>query len=545
MRYRFWMSHHRSGPTLGALTALLLTACMPVYAGSLDDVELRWDNTVTLSTNYALHNALPAAANYCALNASKSLLGDTDRGCVYGTGFHSARIDLLSQVDVDYAGFGLHASAAGWYDAIDNNQGRARGNALDTAERSEHGGHNLELFEAFIHGGFDLDGDRPLTFRIGRHSIVWGESLFFPGNGIAAGLSPVDSYIVRNPSDYAAGDTYLPVDQISVSLAATDALSIQAYYQFEWRRSRIDPNDAFVDPNNVLGAEGTRLLSLSVPRFGTFYYRRTADRLPDSTDQYGLAVKWHRGDFDLGLYALSYDAKTPNIEYYPQVAAYPGLPNVGAYSLEFPTGIEIYGASLAGPLGDASFGAEISARRNMSLTNGGVFNLPRSGVAAPYGSRLRFPLGDTLHGQFSWIYTVPPVLGLRDGASWRGEIAINHLIAETDNWGQLSPGRTRTAAAFRTVFEPQFFQLFPRVDITTPIGIAYNFLGLSQTDPAMNRGTGHVDFGVTATVDQVWKGAATFSHYFGVSKFPLVGFGGPQQPLDNWDYIKVSVERSF
>ena len=43
----------------------------------------------------------------------------------------------------------------------------------------------------------------------------------------------------------------------------------------------------------------------------------------------------------------------------------------------------------------------------------------------------------------------------------------------------------------------------------------------------MNRGTGDIDFGVTATFDQAWKGAVTYTHYFGESKFPPVGSGGP------------------
>jgi hypothetical protein len=531
----------------GAIAAATIAATITspgAWAGPFDDLQVRWDNTVTVSTEYALHNALPSAANYCALGAHESLVHEMDRNsCVYGTGFHTARVDLLSQIDIDAADFGLHASTAGWYDGIDNNENSAEGNSYRSAATSENGGHDLELFEAFIHGMTDIGKDSQLSFRIGRHSIVWGESLFFPGNGIAAGLSPIDSYMVQSPSDYHAKNAYLPVDQLSLSWAATSELSIEAYYQFEWRRSRIDPNYAYVDPNNVLGAEGTHLISLTAPGRGTFYYRRTADRLPDSTDQYGLAVKWHRGDFDLGLYGLSYDAKTPNIDYYPRLTAAGYGPPVGAYSLEYPTGIEVYGASIAGPLlGDAVFGAEISARRNMPLVNGGVFNLPGAAAREP-GER--FPLGDTLHAQFSWTYTVAPIAGLPDGASWRGEIAANHLLSATDNADRLAPGRTRTAAAIRTVFEPQFFQVLPRIDITVPIGIGYNFLGLSETDPAMNRGTGDVDFGVTATIDQAWKGAVTYTHYFGQSKFPLVGFGGPQQPLGNWDYIQVSVERSF
>jgi hypothetical protein len=527
------------------LLSAVCLAAPAAWAGPFDGLQVRWDNTLTVSTEYALHNALPPAASYCALPAHQSLANDMDGACVYGTGFHTARVDLLSQVDLDAGDYGLHASAAGWYDGIDNDEnGSSRPGSFHTAEVSDQGGRDLELFEAFLHGTADIGRDQPLSVRIGRHSLAWGESLFFPNNGIAAGLSPIDSYMVQSPSDYRAKDTLLPVDQVSASWAATSEVSIQAYYQFEWRRSRIDPDYAYIDPNNVLGAEGTSLLSLTVPRLGTFYYRRRADISPDSTDQYGLSVKWQRGDYDIGLYALSYDAKTPNIEYYPN---YGYGPSIGAYRLEFPTGIEIYGASLAGPLGDAVFGAEISGRRNMPLVNGGVFVSPyqvRPLTHQGEGGR-SFPLGDTLHGQINWTYTVPPVNVLPDGATWRGEVAANHLIEATDNRGQLSPGRTRTAAAVRTVFEPQFFQLLPRIDITLPVGIGWNVLGLSQTDPAMNRGTGDLDLGITATVDQAWKGAVTYTHYFGRSKFPVVGTGGPQQPLGNWDYIQVSVARSF
>src|SRR3569833_2001446 len=71
----------------------------------LEDLQLRWDNTVTVSTSYALHNALPAAANYCALGAHEALIHDKDGACVYGAGVHTARGDLLSQVDVDATDF--------------------------------------------------------------------------------------------------------------------------------------------------------------------------------------------------------------------------------------------------------------------------------------------------------------------------------------------------------------------------------------------------------------------------------------------------------
>ncbi len=513
-------------------------------AAPLDDFTFHWDNTIDLSTQYGLRNASPAAAGYCALYAAQALTPEArDEGsCVYGAGFHSARVDFLSQIDADYGSYGLHASAAAWYDAIDNSENISKaGNALRAADSSEHGGHDIELFEAFLHGVTDVGGDRPLSFRLGRHSVVWGESLFSPENGIAAGSAPIDSYMVQSATDYHTKNVYLPVNQLSLSWSVLSDLSIEAYDQFEWRRSRIDPQYAYIDPNNVLGAEGTHLISLSVPGRGTFYYDRAPDRIPNSSDQYGLAVKWHRGDFDIGLYGLSYDSKTPNIYFYPNVTA--SAP--GRYSLQFARGIEIYGASITGPLGNAVFAAEVSGRRNMPLVNGGVFIRPSAAGPAPLTDPQLFPEGDTLHAQFSWAYTMPPLPFLPDGASWRGEFAANRLLETTANTAQLAHGRTRTAAALRMVFEPQFFQVLPRIDVTTPVGFGYNFLGLSQTDPSMNRGTGDISVGLTATFDQTWKGAMTLTHYLGRSKYPVTGFSGPQQPLDDWDYIELSVERSF
>jgi len=518
-------------------------------AGMADDLEFHWDNTVDLSTQYGLHNASSETSGYCALYeepGNPTLPGSARRDCAYGSGFRTARVDLLSQIDLAYKDIGLHASAAAWYDAIDNDDDVSRdGSTLHSADISEQGGHDIELFEAFLHGMIEIGDDRPLSFRIGRHSVVWGESLFFQGNGIAAGLTPTDSYMVHSVGDYYSKNVYLPIDQISLSWALENDLSIQAYYQFEWRRSRIDPQYGYVDPNNVLGAEGTHLIQLTVPGRGIFFFNRAPDRLPNSTDQYGLAMKYHRGDFDFGLYALSYDSKTPNIYYSPNASSASALFAPGSYSLEFARGIEIYGASVSAPLGNAALAAEISGRRNMPLVNGGIFLPPRPGGEAIAPGRPLFPIGDSLHAQFSWLYTVPPLPGLPDGASWRGEVAANHLLETTANATALTPGRTRTAAAVRMVFEPQFFQLLPRVDITVPLGVGYNFLGLSQTDPVMNRGTGDIEIGLTATVDGAWKGALTLTHFFGNAKYSIAGFNGPQQSLESRDLIELSLERSF
>ncbi len=97
------------------------------------------------------------------------------------------------------------------------------------------------------------------------------------------------------------------------------------------------------------------------------------------------------------------------------------------------------------------------------------------------------------------------------------------------------------------VFEPQFLQILPRIDISTPIGIGYNFLGLSEVDPAMNRGTGDMTVGVNRDRRSGLEGHAQPHPLFGQTKFAPAPFGDGSsgRALSDWDFIGVSVERSF
>lgn len=541
----------------------LVIAGVPAWAASFNtgtDLEINWDNTVKLSTIYQPGSTSLNVAGYCTEVTSDStatIRASDQHGCGYGASFISGRLDWTSELDLAYRGFGIHASSAAWYDVVDNSQNADKAfsvhdpytgsTAALSTDTSELGGRNIELSEAFAHGTVTVSDDQPLTFRVGRHTLVWGESLYFANNGIAAGQLPIDTYVVQAVSTYQTKDVFLPVGQASFNWQVASNLAIEGYYQFEWRRSRINPEDASASATDILGAEGNRVIGLVIPGIGPIYYGRGRDQAPpSSTGQYGLALRWQHGDFDYGLYGLRYNAKTPNIDFYPGLSAgFSGqYPIAGTYSLQYPRGIEIYGVSATGSIGNASIGIEISGRRNMPLVNGGI--VVPSALGWRTGNGL-YPAGDTLHAQLSWVYVTPPLPGVPAGATWTGEIAANRLLQTTANPNQLQPGRTRTAAGLRTVFEPRFFQVLPRVDITTPIGVGYDFLGLSEVDSAMNRGTGDISVGITATLDQVWRASLGVTHYFGKSKNAFIvrspSDGG--QSLENWDFISVTVQRNF
>ena len=484
-------------------------------AAESNSPDISWDNTLKLGTSDQLH---AASSNYCAGAPGQS----ENYGCGYAEGFTPIQIDWLSQLDIAYRDAGIHLSSAARYDVW-------KPQATYSSDRY------IELYEAFVHGTVDLGENQPLSFRIGRHTLIWGESQFFPENGIAAGQTPIDTTGVKGIDTYQAHDIFLPVGQTSFSWRVADDVAIEGYYQFEWRGDRIDPGDASASAGTVFDTKQGEPITLQTAS-GPHLYTRVDNDTPASHDQFGLAVKWRLGDYDLGVYGLDYDAKTPTVTFYGN----------GTYGLADATGIALVGLSVAGPLADGTFGTELSARRDMPLVNGGLFVRGHAGYSeANAGGAGIGPRGDTLHLQISLNREIAPIRGFSDGADWTTEIAGNHLLRVTSDPTALVPGRTSTAAAVRTVLASRFYQVLPRIDLSVPIGVSYNFLGLSQVLPDMNRGTGEANIGIAATLDRRWTGTLSATRYFGRSKIPFLNATGPGEALADWNDVAMTIQYSF
>jgi hypothetical protein len=514
-----------------AILAVSVTSAGAVPDEAPSEVTTNWQNTITTTAAQRLsHRAVGSGYGYPGGSGSAIAY---DRGA-----FTPFRADLLSELDLDYGAFGARSSAAARLERpliSSGSDGASCPPPLDSDLGFAAGGCRAlhleaELREAFVHGSTTAGEDQRVSFRLGRHTLIWGESLYFASNGIAGGQAPIDTSMVEKISGYQGETVFLPVGQASVSWQPGGSAAIEAYYQFEWRRSRIGSLGQYV---NGAGAG-------NAPQAPVFF-ARGGSRTPDSRGQYGIALKWHLLDQDFGFYALRFDAKTPTLQLHPRAgpAVEPFGAVIGTYNEDFPRGIQLYGFSVAGPLGPASYGAEISARRYMPLVTGPV-GYPLTSQHSDY------PAGDTLHAQFSWTTMTPPLPGIPDGAKWTGEVAGNSLLRTTAGAALRSLDRTKNAAAVRTVFQPQFLQVLPRLDLTLPIGLGVNLFGLSAVDPQMNRGTGDVSIGLVASYDGVWTAALNLTHYFGTAKdvFPY-NFLPTGRPLADADFVSLSIQRSF
>ncbi len=525
---------------------------------------IRWDNTLRYSGGLRMES--PDATLLADPNGDD---GDRD----FRKGLISNRFDLTSELGVRFGGFGAEISGTAWYDTVFNqstdnnspatfNPRSVSSTSFVPAVRDLHG-RNAEVLNAFVYGAFDL-GDVPVALRAGRQTLVWGESLFFAENGVAAGQAPVDATRAASLPYARASDVYLPVWQISGSAQPASNISVGAYYQFEWRKSRFPGVGSFFSVADFADTGGERIIISP-----TQYLQRARDYPPPSA-QFGASVHVNTDAADLGFYASRFNAKYPQLyirsgaytgpalaqpassierasaygvpsgtgaggayKINAPAGAYTGTGQVGAYYMVYPDAIQMYGASASGYLGDSSIAGEISTRRNMPLVS-----RPRivpSGTPIDGGRNALFAIGNTLHAQISSIVNFAPSKAW-DGANFSGEIAANRVLEVTRNAAARDLTRNTFAAAVRGVFEPQYFNVFPGADISVPLGFGYGLTGNSAIDGAQNAKAGDMEFGLRMLYRSVWEASVTLTHYFGA---PV------RQPFADRDYLSFSVRRTF
>jgi hypothetical protein len=80
--------------------------------------------------------------------------------------------------------------------------------------------------------------------------------------------------------------------------------------------------------------------------------------------------------------------------------------------------------------------------------------------------------------------------------------------------------------------------VLPKLDISFPIGISYNFLGRSEVDGTMNHGTGSFSIGVSATYRTTWIAQLTYKDFLGKADTTLNG---------NADrgYLNLNIQHTF
>lgn len=552
----------RAMPRMRGVTLALLPLLTAASAHAFEiesgnpDLRLRWDNTVKYSAGVRVKEQSPALIGGVSPNKD-----DGDRN--FGKGPISNRLDLLSEFDATYGNFGARVSGAAWYDSIyhrstDNtspltyNPFSVPNTEFTRATRDLHG-QKAELLDAFLFGKSQI-GETTATYRLGRHTLLWGESLFFGENGIAAGQAPIDVVKLLSVPNTQFKELIRPTNQLSGQLQVSPAVSIGGYYQLDWEKSRIPASGSYFSRADLFDAGGERLIvgAPIVPGGGPAAFFRGQDSKAKDSGQGGIQIKWRpaNGDYDLGFYATRYHDKNPQVYVRPSG----GLPNfgtgqIGTYDLVYAENIKSYGFSVSRSLDSTNLAAEVSVRRNTPLvaTGGAVTVLP--GQTADNDSNPLYPVGNSLHAQVSAIHTLERN-SLWDGGLVLAEVAWHRRTSITKNAQNLDPNTSRDAWGLRMLFSPTWYQAYPGLDLSMPIGLGYNPKGNSSVITLFNGGWnkgGDLSIGLTGEYLQQWKGGITYTHYFGAGGTVLDANNNYsfKQSLKDRNFVSVTLQRTF
>lgn len=556
------------------LAAAALCCCLGAPAARAFEVDLaehdtviRWDNTLRYNLGVrtqAQDPAILANPNY----------DDGDRN--FGNGKLVAnRLDLLSEADVVIQKkFGARISAAGWadqaYHHLSNTNdatantlvdGTPTAGALSSHTKRYAKGPSGELLDLFAFANIEL-GNMPVSVRVGRHTVYWGESLLGGGaiHGISYGQYSLDLWKALSTPGIEVKELFRPRNSLTVQAQPTTELSISAQAFFDWEAVRYPDSGSYLTVNDGLLQGGDSLIIGPGQRV-----LRGAAGEPKKTGDFGLAARWSPTWLDgtAGLYLRRTADIQPQLAVAPAAGALPaamcsavGLQplapttcylnpaaatlqqvlagQVGQYNAYYGRNIDIFGLSLSRAVAGISVGAELSYRQNMPLQSVPVTVLPAALVNPALGQVSLLSLngdapgarGKTMHGVLSLIGVMPRT-ALFDTASWQSELVWNRWLSVTQNAAAFKgseayraiPGNidgvTRDYIGLGLNFTPTWFQVLPSMDLSMPLSWSGGLMGNSAVVSGGNRNAGSYSIGLSADIRSRYSLSLRYVGFYG------------------------------
>jgi hypothetical protein len=329
-------------------------------------------------------------------------------------------VKYSTDLEINYNNYGGFFRAKAFYDTEIMDGEREFKELNDTTKDASGSGY--DLLDAFVWADYDL-GEMPATFRVGRQVVSWGESTFIQG-GINS-INPVDASAFRRPGAEVK-EGLLPVNMLYTSIGISADVSIEAFYQLEWEKTRSDPCGTFFSTADfVADGCGPVILGGNIDELALLEIRDAeiaggvplterngpvAERIADvdakDDGQYGIAARWYSealGDTEFGIYYMNIHSRLPFINgsltnqdrlgvlgngddrSVNDDATYDSYRSV--YQIAYPEDNKILGLSFATSTeGGASISGEISYRPDAPI-QWNSFELILAGNGAPW-SRL-------------------------------------------------------------------------------------------------------------------------------------------------------------
>lgn len=472
------------------------------------------------------------------------------------------RFNALGEVHLKHRNIGLMVRGSSFYDAAyrsrnDNDSpftvNKIGGNDSFTGDTRELSGQKNRLLDAFVYGNWALDSERYLSLKLGRHTLAWGESMFWPN--ISQGQAPMDSTKFNVPGTEAK-EGYLPVGQISGSFTLNPAVTLVGFYQYKWEPTQLNPvGDYFGTDFFGPGAEFYRLApgiisSLPDRTFTAANYAGDVD--PSNSGQWGVGARFQLGsDTELGVYHYRYHDRVAQMLFdftgdtrYSSFTRASESPSVGPnYKLAYFDNIKLTGVSLSTKFGDSiQMGGDLSYRQGAPV-------LVNTKSVGPAPAR-----GDIFQANANFVYMLGPNRFAQQ-TTLMGELVYQRIqrvdaLTVTGSGGLINetsgqfvyddpngPEQTRSSSllGFGAMFDhPNIFQGW---DLTTKAIWSQNIAGSAYN------GLGRGEKRLTLGADFKYLGNFTIGlTYVGYLSSPSIRRG---RTMSDRDYASLSLKYTF
>jgi hypothetical protein len=478
------------------------------------------------------------------------------------------KYSVIADVDLNYKNkLGIFVRPRAFYDfayntnsandSLTNNNLSLYGGSLSSSnqysdETLDRHRDEAELLDYFAYGSFNIGKSSYLDLRIGSQVVSWGESLYLQ-NSISSAMSPIDATATNAPG-VALKEIFLPVEQIAATVDMNSKISVSAYYQWEWDKSRLDEQGSYFSVTDGLDKAGERLLT----GISDTAFDKTGYDNPSDSGQFGLGARYiaeSLADTEFGLYYVNYHDKYPQLIGTPFAGTFsptgqllndfvtgdgwgdPGLNYADLYGYEvaYAEDIHLIGASFGARIGEANVSGEVSYRHDVPIAikqTSQSYTHPLYGpIDVPNLLGFNYVSGDAVQVQVS-VIRIYGLTALWDQMTIKGEVGLNTVF----DYGDDDLLNDETAWGGTVEVSTDYYQVLKGLDMTPSINYEFNPDGTSSLAASFEEDADSMSLGVDFTY--------LIDYRFGVEYVTFLG-GADDNAKEDRDYLGVSFTYMF
>ena len=287
------------------------------------------------------------------------------------------KVSFVSEMDLQWRSYGVFLRGRGYYDDVYNDDTDHSREDFETYNSGElfppgdagfqefpdetEDAHRdrLEMLDYYAYASGELPGDRLFNVRLGSQVINWGEATFSPGIN---GLQSRADLIARNTPGVEVKEILLPSGALYGQLDLMPNLTLEAYYQYEWRKTELNGVGSFFSDRDFLGPGAENFL-VAIGESRLVQVPKANEEKADDDGQWGAALHWvTENGTDFGLYFVNAHNKAPAYQLFANAA---GLPEY--YEIQYYEDIKGYAASFTTVWGITNVQGEISYKEDVPV----------------------------------------------------------------------------------------------------------------------------------------------------------------------------------